>query len=117
MCVGPRQAANLFHLAHNIGVHLDSLIEFSRGGSLPAETLQKLTFELFNGHAELDPETTLLRSVNREVRPLGNAPAPYNIEKHQPYHSEPVGPWTRSSLATPLPASPHPPPLKRPGWA
>ena len=43
-------------LAKDLGVAPDTLLAFAQGGGLPVEILQRLTSELFGGHARYDAD-------------------------------------------------------------
>ncbi|BAL07777.1 MULTISPECIES: helix-turn-helix domain-containing protein [Bradyrhizobium] len=94
------------------GVGVSTLEDFSNGkAKLGVETLQALAKILFD--AEFDPTLNVLRSANKaQPITMGNAPPPFDPERHPSYHPAPAGPWTKGGLT----GLPHSPPKRRPGW-
>ena len=104
--------ANLGNLARDISVAASALDDFGNGqGELSSEVLQRLAVEIFQGRAEFDPVTNLLRSANKqEAVAIGPGPGPIWEWMELPQYEGGPPPL--------YPADRKPPPkAKRPGWA
>jgi hypothetical protein len=98
-------------IANEIGVSPDTLRDFAEGrrATLPDEKLRALAKQIYEGHAEYDAETGMLRPVNRTTRPLGE-PATVKCIAPKTFG---LGPGYDSGTIKPVEAAPKP---KRARW-